>query len=231
MIIRSSTTLKLFYEAWLQWAFEGGVEGDGEIFTPHAGLCHNFDLWRDTLEDPSDYTPYFEMKSQFVAANLDRCYPFGGERIYDIEGEGHTMHENADRIRWVQDRLNDCERYGVRDINIYSSLDLYEFYVAYDKWATNPQGEDLPEFSAYTGLCSNLWAWCQYVCTDEDIQADLREALAQEMRNQFLKAGVCTTVPFECVGHFYWIEAQNGICNSNPLRLQWVKERLVDGIF
>lgn len=70
---------------------EGGVEGDGEIFTPHAGLCHN--LIQATHWKIQVTIRRTEMKSQFVAATLDRRYPFGGERIYDIAKRRYYARE------------------------------------------------------------------------------------------------------------------------------------------
>ena len=109
----SSPMLLLFYKQWL--------EGNTSMRRTENGLClciHHFvrsHLMKD-VENPRWYADIidsllFEMRAQFKDAGIDTCAPFNtGYADYLIEVEDKMCHLNPLRVRWVKDRIEDCQK-------------------------------------------------------------------------------------------------------------------------
>lgn len=84
-------------------------------------------------------------------------------------------------------------------------------------------------------LCVNLgeWMWKNYYKDEFDsMQEDMfwqqRDALAREMKQQFMEEGLNVFYPFHKDYTDYVQETVKNACATNPLRVQWVQDRIKD---
>lgn len=96
-----------------------------------------------------------------------------------------------------------------------SSLRLMKFYK--DWLAGEVEGHTT------SGLCICLIKYVEGTYPDE-----LLPRLQQEMRSQFISAGLDYNLPFNADCMDYLSECINLACHTNTLRLQWVKDRIED---
>lgn len=100
---------------------------------------------------------------------------------------------------------------------------LTNFYCAYAEWLVFGAPDGQPFDRGY-GLCGNL---CQYICERTEDRS-LRVDVQDEMREQFLAAGLHACYPFSPnVGfgrmHFYDTECGRDECHLNKDRIAWVR--------
>lgn len=79
-------------------------------------------------------------------------------------------------------------------------------------------------------LCINHFVRSHYA---EDVPSprwydDMVNSLLYEMRKQFEEAGLSAINPFNKAYADYFFEVENKMCHLNPLRIQWVKDRIED---
>lgn len=101
--------LAAYLTDWLAWARAGAPRGG--VFSRCEGLCINTSSW--SLHNPNP-EPDMEDRAVRLELALDmafeatgcRCpgYPFGEEAYYVGENEG-TMHEDENRLAWVENVL------------------------------------------------------------------------------------------------------------------------------
>lgn len=103
----SSATLIRFYKAW--------IANHPEMDRTTNGLCNcleayvgsyspSTERWRANMLGSLKY----EMRKQFECAKLDYNFPFNyGYGDYALECDANKSHENARRIQWVEDRIED----------------------------------------------------------------------------------------------------------------------------
>lgn len=113
-----------------------------------------------------------------------------------------------------------------------SSYMLYAFYQA---WLAGSDRNWVR--SDVNGLCVNLgeWMWKNYYKDDfnlvqEDEFWEQRDALAREMKQQFMEEELNVSYPFHKDYTDYVQEAVKNACSINPLRLQWVLDRIEEGV-
>lgn len=87
------------------------------------------------------------------------------------------------------------------------------------------------------GLCQNLsdFVWDKlWVSTfseeEEDAFFKQREAVLLEMKGQFLEGGLSYLYPFNLSYADYVQETSSACCHKNPNRLQWVLDRIEEGV-
>ena len=101
---------------------------------------------------------------------------------------------------------------------IPSSPELLSFYVAWLNAAQeHPYGDMRVQDS---GLCSNLRHFCY--------KKGFPGSLGDELRGQFLLAGLDVNYPF-CGRSDYCDEVLSDRAHLNEARVQWVRDRIVDG--
>lgn len=100
---------------------------------------------------------------------------------------------------------------------IKSSRLLYDFYVW---WLVN---KDEIEMCHKYGLCANLY---YYLCLET--YGRLYDTMREELRNQFSVAGHDTDIPFGISQYAYG--SANDTQHLDPSRIQWVKDRIEDGM-
>lgn len=110
------------------------------------------------------------------------------------------------------------------DKPITSSRHLLAFYQAYSDWLNAGAPQRRP-FSRRAGLCCNLRVWCR-----ERFPASDGYVLGREMKRQFEAAGLDDELPFNSEKHTYSSEVYLHCCHENPHRVQWVANRVADGI-
>ena len=82
-----------------------------------------------------------------------------------------------------------------------------------------------PNWQRYNGgLCMNLYEFACAMYPNQRIAGGYLD----EMREQFLDAGLNPEVPFNDHLHGYREELYNHACHTNKLRIQWVKNRIKD---
>lgn len=97
MTIQSEALTK-FYRLYLEWT-EAGAPAENEYgFERQYALCANSCCTR--LPDDPDTNQ--ELTEQFVAAGLDKNFPFGGLSKYFGERNREDFHLNAERMQWVR---------------------------------------------------------------------------------------------------------------------------------
>ena len=113
-----------------------------------------------------------------------------------------------------------------------SSAMLLAFYQA---WLT---GHDLHYFRGdNTGLCANLEEWVRKNHYQDDFNQEQKEVFCQlcnnlirEMKQQFITAGLDPLYPFNTTYVDYVEETAKGFCHVNPFRVEWVVNRLEEGV-
>lgn len=90
--------LARFYCRYFEWLKNGAPEH--RSFKRYSGLCSAI-LWYYAYE-PIAYFSLNELEKQFIDAQLDTDYPFGGRQVYLEEAETGIAHLNKDRIAWVE---------------------------------------------------------------------------------------------------------------------------------
>lgn len=96
---------------------------------------------------------------------------------------------------------------------------MLSFYIEYNKWLE--LGAETESFSRSCGLCANLYDFAETFAIDPDI-------LLEEMHDQFYYAGLDNSLPFNEDFGCYLMEGGGEACFNNPLRVQWVKDRIAE---
>lgn len=107
-------------------------------------------------------------------------------------------------------------------MQIKSSRTLLHFYKEWQKWvdAGAPQGEN-EQFRRNEGLCIALEG---FIDQSDD---ELWEYVTEELKNQFKTAGLHKYYPFG--EESYVIHAAEFSQHKQVLRLEWVRNRILDG--
>jgi hypothetical protein len=93
-----SKELTQFYRDYAKWLDDGAPQY--QPFSRHRGLCSNSVRYEAEMDKL-----YFEMKAQFIAANLPDTFPFdegNGLKYFDTVDQA-TCYLNRARIQWVKD--------------------------------------------------------------------------------------------------------------------------------
>lgn len=108
-------------------------------------------------------------------------------------------------------------------MKIKSSRNLYLFY---QDMASAIQDEDSYwDLDCNVGLCANLSDYA----TENEASMD-HDSLLIEMHNQFTAAGLDRELPFNADVAAYLRESFAHACFKNDQRIQWVFDRLADGV-
>lgn len=104
-------------------------------------------------------------------------------------------------------------------MQIKSSRTLLHFYKEWQKWvdAGAPQGK----FRRNEGLCVALEGFI------DESDEELWEYVTDELKNQFITAGLHKYYPFG--DDAYMLRATRFLQHTCPLRLEWVRNRILDG--
>lgn len=97
---------------------------------------------------------------------------------------------------------------------------LLSFYVAYEAWVdagAQPDGV----FSRYSGLCGNLYDWCNAQKLEP-----YRGVLLDMMHADFVIAGLDAKRPFNLSSNPYSTEQLYDSCHENKARLEWVRRQV-----
>lgn len=112
-----------------------------------------------------------------------------------------------------------------------SSKMLLEFYKA---WLAGTDDSGYVRDDG-NGLCGNLgeYTWkhlwrSDFTEREEGEFWEVREKLEQEMKLQFISAGLSAHFPFNYSFILYLDETLQKGCSINTARLQWVKDRISD---
>lgn len=99
-----SELLTQFYQAYFKWVSEGAEEDI--MFSRSYGLCFNIRVWVTRTMSLNSIDSFYdlqsEMEKQFNHAGLAYEYPFGGQGVYNEEQTSGTLHQNKQRLAWVQ---------------------------------------------------------------------------------------------------------------------------------
>lgn len=86
------------------------------------------------------------------------------------------------------------------------------------------------------GLCASLGTYVWRVLWKEDFTIpeeeefwNIREKIQQEMKQQFVDAGLNRIYPFNHTYEHYVKESSSGGCLLNPYRVEWVNSKLQEG--
>lgn len=108
-------------------------------------------------------------------------------------------------------------------MKIKSSRNLYLFY---QDMASAIRDEDSYwDLDCNVGLCANL---SDYATENEGSME--HDALLEEMHDQFASAGLNRDFPFNADVSAYLRESDAHACFKNEQRVQWVFDRLTDGV-
>lgn len=101
---------------------------------------------------------------------------------------------------------------------------LLSFYLAYEAWVdagAQPDGV----FSRYSGLCGNLYDWCNAQKLEP-----YRRGLLDMMHADFITAGLDEKLPFNRPvsrsERLYTTEQRYCACHKNKARLEWVRRQV-----
>ena len=97
---------------------------------------------------------------------------------------------------------------------------LLSFYLAYEAWVdagAQPDGV----FSRYSGLCGNLYDWCNAQKLEP-----YRCSLLDMMHADFITAGLDEKLPFNLSSNPYSEEQLYNSCHENKARLEWVRRQV-----
>lgn len=97
---------------------------------------------------------------------------------------------------------------------------LLSFYIAYEAWVdagAQPDGV----FSRYSGLCGNLYDWCNAQKLEP-----YRGVLLDMMHADFIIAGLDEKLPFNLSSNPYSEEQLYNACHENKARLDWVRRQV-----
>jgi len=97
---RPSIKLIRFYREYAQWLHNGAP--DREPFRRCVGLCTALRTDYTVVSQETRMELKREMQDQFEAAGLDRSFPFGTTRYYELR-ESNTQHLDPERIAWVRE--------------------------------------------------------------------------------------------------------------------------------
>jgi hypothetical protein len=98
---------------------------------------------------------------------------------------------------------------------------LNSFYVDYYNWLQSG-AEDKKPFRRRYGLCVNIDLYCKWM----DINLQGAEDMQQEFQEQLQENELCLALPFNKDHPEYYLESQNDTMHLNPLRIQWIKDRV-----
>lgn len=99
-----SEELKQFYKEIQEW-----IEAEcpaHPVFRPYYGLCWNLRHWADKHGKTVNVDILvFELAEQFVAARLDKEYPFnhGLDLEYNCECSINAIFQNQLRLAWIKE--------------------------------------------------------------------------------------------------------------------------------
>lgn len=97
---------------------------------------------------------------------------------------------------------------------------LLSFYIAYEAWVdagAQPDGV----FSRHSGLCGNLYDWCNAQKLEP-----YRGVLLDMMHADFVTAGLDEKLPFNLSSNPYSEEQLYNACHENKARLEWVRRQV-----
>jgi len=99
-----SQLLTQFYKEYLAWVQSGAPIDNVMHFSRRHGLCSNLINWSSTLGHyPEERYPIiWEMRAQFINADLSEAVPFNEIDDYFAEGRNNACHLNEQRINWVK---------------------------------------------------------------------------------------------------------------------------------
>lgn len=98
------------------------------------------------------------------------------------------------------------------------SQELTQFYKDYLAWAEGRKGSTI--FSDLSGLCRNLRYWL----LEQDFDNHVRQAVENELREQFILEGLHGHYPFNNGSSLEY--EQEFSCIANPLRIAWVRSHI-----
>lgn len=78
------------------------------------------------------------------------------------------------------------------------------------------------------GLCSNLREYLNEVKLPGDERHPRRRHAMGELKDMFVKDGLCGSYPFNVGWSDYDNEVTNNTCYKNEARIKWVKDRLAE---
>lgn len=104
------------------------------------------------------------------------------------------------------------------------SARLTQFYQDWNQWREDGADESSLIFSRMESLCLVIWDWMDLT---QNMDHHEKEALAKEMENQFVDAGLHWNHPFTDGDSDAWQEQyDNSTMHLNERRIQWVKDHM-----
>lgn len=104
-------------------------------------------------------------------------------------------------------------------MNKVQSALLTQFYRELQAWIDAGTPHERP-FSVYPGICVNLWEFARL----NKITYKRAEELEGELQDQFERAGLDKSFPFNFGDDDYRYESDNGSRWKNSDRLEWIRK-------
>ena len=101
---RQSKRLTKFYNAYNDWLEAGAPEDNEYGFSRKIGLCGSIAYYYEKQSLSVSQKVIAEQTRQFIAAGLDKGYPFGYSAYY-VGMSNNNNHLDPNRVAWVKAHL------------------------------------------------------------------------------------------------------------------------------